>query len=187
MQLVPPRNPKKNSSQEENTVVTYLAFLREFLTAAGGTAEKEVLEEAFTEKFEKTFSKADRRKWRNTLAWAVVASRNTSHSEAMAEAGLPAEGQVHLATVKAEGQRKHARYYVLDTLPSALLDTAKEQLVKRKNASLAAKQRLAPHLDPKRPWMKCPHCKRMTYFGGRTCVCCFETVPRNTRTKVYRR
>lgn len=157
MKLIPPRNPKKNSFHEENTVVTYLAFLREFLTAAGGTVEKEVLEETFLEKFGTAFSRADRRKWRNTLAWAVVASRNTALSNAMAEAGLPAEGQVHLATAKVEGKRKHARYYVIDTIPSALLDTAKEQLIKRKKASLVAKQRLAVNLDPKRPWMKCPH------------------------------
>ena len=187
MKLVEPKKAKRNTKTEENSAIAYLAWLREFLTAAGGAVDAESLEEHFLEKFGSTFSEADKAKWRNTLAWAIVSSRNSSLDDSMERAGLPSSGGIFLAKVKVPKQRKHSRLYVIDTVESELLDTARQQLEARQEKTLKRKSKRAPYLDPKRPWFNCPHCERLTYFGLRKCVLCSVDLPKNPRTKVFRR
>lgn len=187
MKLVEPKKSNHNTVTEENSAITYLAWLREFLTAVGGSVDAASLEEHFLEKFGSTFSEADKAKWRNTLAWAVVSSRNNALRDAMERANLPAEGGIYLAETKVEGRRKHVRSYVIDTVESDLLGIARQQLESRQRKALNRKTALASYLDPKRPWFNCPHCKRLTYFGVRKCVLCSEDLPKNPRTKVFRR
>jgi hypothetical protein len=137
-------------------------------------------------KFGETFSAADQAKWKNTLAWAVVASRNERFEDAMQSAGLPAYGGVYLARVKPSSGQVFITYSVGDTDDSKLLRIAKKQLAVRQSKALRRKRRIAPNLDPKKPWTKCPTCNSMTYLALKICVRCQAKMPVNTNTKVFR-
>lgn len=160
---------RRNDEGTENTAIAYLDWLIDYLREWPDHLDtEENVQQAFFGVWEDTFSDADKAKWKNKLAWAVVNSRKFRPT-------------VYIT------KTKEGRYYVLESSTSPLLKLGEKQYLERMQKTIARKQKKDPTLDPLRPWVKCHVCKKQTYLGPQHCVKCGAYQPKNGAFLTYRR